>query len=66
MQLLIQIIREDLNKDSSDNLLKHITSISNISTDASNMERINRWKCALKMFVEKPVFGWGPGTYQFQ
>ena len=30
------------------------------------MERINRWKCALKMFIEKPVFGWGPGTYQFQ
>ena len=30
------------------------------------MERINRWKCAIDMFLEKPVFGWGPGTYQFQ
>ena len=53
-------------QDSSDNLIEHFTSISNISTDASNMERINRWKCALEMFLEKPVFGWGPGTYQFQ
>ena len=57
---------ESNRQDSSDNLIEHITSLSNISTDASNMERINRWKCALKMFVEKPFFGWGPGTYQFQ
>ena len=53
-------------QDSSDNLIEHFTSLSNISTDASNMERINRWKCAVNMFLEKPVFGWGPGTYQFQ
>ena len=59
-------VLEDNRQDSSDNLLEHVTSISNISTDASNMERINRWKCALKMFLEKPFFGWGPGTYQFQ
>jgi len=57
---------ESNRQDSSDNLIEHITSISNISTDASNMERINRWKCALKMFIEKPFFGWGPGTYQFE
>ena len=53
-------------QDSSDNLIEHVTSLSNISTDASNMERINRWKCAIAMFVERPFFGWGPGTYQFQ
>src|SRR5690606_13492436 len=41
-------------------------SISNISSDASNLERINRWESALKMFKERPVFGWGPGTYMFQ
>jgi putative inorganic carbon (HCO3(-)) transporter len=38
---------ESNRQDSSDNLIEHITSLSNISTDASNMERINRWKCAL-------------------
>ena len=52
-------------QDSSDNLVEHFSSLSNITTDASNMERINRWKCALKMFKEKPILGWGPSTYQF-
>jgi putative inorganic carbon (HCO3(-)) transporter len=53
-------------EDSSADLAQHLRSASNISTDQSNLERINRWKCALKMFEEKPVFGWGPGTYQFK
>ena len=39
--------------------------MSNISTDASNLERLNRWSCALQMFQEKPFLGFGPGTYQF-
>ncbi len=53
-------------KASSSDLTEHIQSISNISTDASNLERINRWQSAIRMFKEKPVFGWGPGTYMFQ
>jgi O-antigen ligase len=57
---------EKNNQDSSANFAHHITSISNISTDASNVERLNRWHCAIEMFQQKPVFGWGPGTYQFQ
>ena len=52
--------------DSSENISKHIESISNVSTDASNLERINRWNCAIRMFEERPVFGWGPGTYAFE
>jgi len=51
---------------SSANFLEHVQSISNISTDASNLERINRWQAALRMFAERPVFGFGPGTYQFE
>jgi O-antigen ligase len=50
---------------SSDNLTEHVSSISNISTDASNLERINRWKSALRMFMERPLVGFGPGTYMF-
>ena len=53
-------------EDSSADLEQHLRSSANISTDQSNLERINRWKCALRMFVEKPHLGWGPGTYQFQ
>jgi O-antigen ligase len=51
---------------SSGKLTEHVQSISNVKTDASNLERLNRWSCALRMFEEKPVFGWGPGTYMFQ
>jgi putative inorganic carbon (HCO3(-)) transporter len=53
-------------QDSSDNFSQHITSIANISTDASNVERLLRWNSAIRMFKEKPIFGWGPGTYTFQ
>lgn len=56
---------ESNKQDSSTDLAEHVQSISNVSTDASNLERLNRWNCALRMFAEKPVFGWGPGTYTF-
>jgi O-antigen ligase len=52
--------------DSSGDLTEHVQSIINIKSDASNLERINRWDAALAMFRERPFFGWGPGTYQFQ
>ena len=39
--------------------------MSNISSDASNLERLNRWNCAIKLFKERPILGWGPGTYSF-
>jgi putative inorganic carbon (hco3(-)) transporter len=57
---------EKNNQDSSNNLTEHVESISNISTDASNLERLNRWNSALAMFKEKPIVGWGPNTYQFE
>lgn len=53
-------------QDSSDKLTEHIQSVTNIATDASNLERLNRWAAALRMYEERPVFGWGPGTYMFQ
>jgi O-antigen ligase len=52
--------------ESSGEFTEHVQSISNISTDQSNLERINRWSCALRMWKEKPLFGFGPGTYQFE
>jgi O-antigen ligase len=56
---------EDNKQDSSQDFIEHIQSIANISSDASNLERINRWQSAIRLFNEKPFFGWGPGTYQF-
>jgi putative inorganic carbon (hco3(-)) transporter len=52
--------------ESSSNLMEHFSSMSNITSDASNLERINRWGAAVRMFREKPVFGFGPGTYMFK
>lgn len=56
---------EQNKQDSSQHFVEHIQSISNIRTDASNLERINRWKSAVRMFIDYPVFGTGSGTYQF-
>lgn len=53
-------------QDSSGDFREHIQSITNITSDASNLERLNRWNAALRMFSERPVTGFGPGTYMFQ
>lgn len=53
------------NTDSDGDFTQNIESMTNISTDVSNVERLNRWNCALQMFQEKPFLGFGPGTYQF-
>jgi len=63
-QILMKL--ESNSEQSSANMMTHISSMSNITTDASNLERINRWSCAVRMFADKPVLGFGPGTYMFQ
>ena len=62
----IEWLLEKNRKTSSVELVEHVQSITNITTDMSNLERLNRWSCAVRMFKEKPLFGWGPGTYMFQ
>ncbi|HRH65045.1 MAG TPA: O-antigen ligase family protein [Bacteroidia bacterium] len=64
-QTEIMMKLEKNRQDSATDFNKHLQSISNISTDASNLERINRWNCAMRMFDQRPFLGWGPGTYQF-
>jgi len=63
-QLMVDL--EQNRVESSGELSEHVQSISNISTDQSNLERINRWSCAVRMWKDKPLFGFGPGTYQFE
>jgi O-antigen ligase len=61
------IMKLEQNKqESSGEFSEHVQSITNVTNDASNLERLNRWNCAIRMWKEKPVFGWGPGTYMFQ
>jgi len=64
-RIVIQHKLEKNKQDSSADITEHIQSVTNIATDASNLERINRWASALRMFKERPVFGWGAGTYMF-
>jgi len=45
---------------------KRLESATNVTSDASNLERINRWTSAIDMFKDKPWFGFGPGTYAME
>ncbi len=51
-------------QESSGDFGEHLSSSANIASDASNLERINRWRSAVRMYRERPLTGWGPGTYQ--
>ncbi len=50
----------------STSAIEQTQSITNVRTDLSNAERLNRWSCAIRMFLDKPITGFGPGTFQFQ
>ena len=62
----IEMGLEQNSEQSSADFKTHISSMTNIKSDASNLERINRWSSAIRMFGDKPIFGFGPGTYMFQ
>ena len=57
---------QSLSYDSEAGLIDRTSSVVNITTDVSNLERLNRWHAAWMMFMEKPLSGFGPGTYQFE
>lgn len=61
---IIEVLERN-EQDSSTDFVEHVQSIYNITSDASNLERINRWQAGIRMFRERPLVGWGPGTYQF-
>jgi O-antigen ligase len=64
---LVEILysNKNLSHDSSASYIERIESSGNISTDISNLERLNRWYSGIKMAWERPLTGFGPGTYQF-
>ncbi|MEO8762085.1 MAG: O-antigen ligase family protein, partial [Bacteroidia bacterium] len=65
-QTQILLILNQNNTASGGDAAQDLQSVTNIKTDDSNLERINRWSSAIKMFQERPIVGWGPGTYMFQ
>jgi HAD superfamily hydrolase (TIGR01490 family) len=44
---------------------EHLSSVTNLTSDVSNLERINRYSCAWRMFKDRPLTGFGTGTFQF-
>lgn len=63
--LINRLQRLDANSSNYDvSLPERTLSAANISTDVSNLERMNRWMSAWRMFRERPLTGFGPGTYQ--
>lgn len=61
-----QNLAKNKNEHTTENFEKRLQSAANVTTDASNLERINRWTCAIDMFKERPWTGFGPGTYAFE
>lgn len=51
--------------DPNASIVEKSMSVTNVQSDVSNIERLNRWVSALRMFEERPHWGFGPGTYQF-
>lgn len=60
---IMHSLERNRSEHATENIDERIESIANISTDASNLERLNRWGSAIRMWQERPILGWGPGTY---
>jgi putative inorganic carbon (hco3(-)) transporter len=65
LNTISNVLEQNTSRSNRGNLKEQVESVPNIRNDISNLERINRWKCALRMFEEKPIMGFGSGTYQF-
>ncbi|WP_367389488.1 HAD-IB family hydrolase [Lewinella sp. LCG006] len=62
---LISKMGNNKNTGRTDNQWEHLSSVTNLTTDVSNLERLNRYSCAWRMFQDRPVTGFGIGTFQF-
>ena len=63
--ILIQQLSKNQSPSKTESQADHLQSALNITSDPSNLERINRYSCAWRMFQDRPLQGFGPGTYQF-
>lgn len=63
---IYQTISENESVSTKGDIGDHLLSATNVQSDASNTERINRWLCAWRMALDRPLTGFGPGMYQFE
>ena len=61
---LFQQISQNQTESKKGGWWDQIVSVANVQTDVSNLERLNRYSCAWRMFKDRPVVGFGAGTYQ--
>lgn len=64
-QIQMELARNK-SEHTTENFDEKLQSATNVTTDASNLERLNRWACAIDMFKERPIVGFGPGNYAFE
>ena len=62
-EIVIQLESGRYKNSKNRNIEQRLQSIANVTTDASNTERFNRWASAMRMFNEKPFFGCGPEQF---
>ncbi|MEZ4922502.1 MAG: O-antigen ligase family protein [Crocinitomicaceae bacterium] len=60
---IMHSMEKNRSEHATEDMNERLESMSNITTDASNLERLNRWGSAIRLWQERPLFGWGPGTY---
>lgn len=61
----MELARND-QEHTTEDFSERLQSAANVTSDASNLERLNRWDCAIEMFKARPIVGFGPGTYAFE
>ena len=64
-KIQIELARNDA-EHTTEEFGERLQSATNVTSDASNLERLNRWSSAWEMFKERPIFGFGPGTYAME
>ncbi|WP_107039259.1 O-antigen ligase family protein [Brumimicrobium mesophilum] len=60
------VLAKNKHEHTTTNFDERIRSAANITSDASNLERLNRWSSAWNMFKERPLVGFGPATYALE
>jgi putative inorganic carbon (HCO3(-)) transporter len=60
---IMHSMEKNRSEHATEDMNERLESMTNVTTDASNLERLNRWGSAIRLWQERPLFGWGPGTY---
>ncbi|MEL7426004.1 MAG: O-antigen ligase family protein [Bacteroidota bacterium] len=63
--LLLEQLQRNETASKTESQSDHFRSALNLTSDVSNLERINRYSCASRMFLDRPHTGFGPGTFQY-